>query len=192
MLDPLAYVIATLALLAAPGPTNTLLATSAAAAGALRSLPLALATALGYLIATLTVAFVLSPLAQASRSLDISLRVACGAYLMFAAWRLWREGGAPQTGEPVSFRRVLVATSLNPKGVIFASVVVPFLSPPQWDAAPYLAALAIMAVLVAIGWMAVGAGLRSGAGLDAAFARRAGASVLAAFALLVGGSALTV
>jgi threonine/homoserine/homoserine lactone efflux protein len=44
MTEPSAFAFAALALLATPGPTNALLATSAASAGALRSAPLALAT----------------------------------------------------------------------------------------------------------------------------------------------------
>jgi len=180
MVDTLTFSLAALALLAAPGPTNTLLATSAASAGAVRSLSLVIATALGYVLATLIVALILAPLADASRALDIGMRGACGVYLLFAAWRLWRDGDAINDGDPVKFHRVLVATSLNPKGIVFATLIVPYLSPPQMEAAPYLAALAALAVLVALLWVAIGASLRTGARLDARLARRAGATVAVA------------
>jgi len=193
MLDPIAFTLAALALLAAPGPTNTLLATSGAAAGLVRSLPLALAAAVGYVVGTLAVAVVLAPLAQSSFALNIALRVACGAYLLFAAWRLWQEAKIVHAeGATVSFRRILLATSLNPKGIVFATMIVPHLAPLHMQVLPYIAGLAGLSVLVAIAWTALGASLRAGAGLDSAFARRAGALLLAVFALLVGGSALTV
>lgn len=191
MVDILAFTLAALALLAAPGPTNTLLATSGASAGGVRSLSLVIATAIGYVISTLIVALLLAPLANASRALDVGMRLACGAYLVFAAWRLWRDGDAVNDGEPVQFHRVLVATSLNPKGIVFATLIVPHLSPPQAAAAPYLLGLAALAVLVALCWVALGASLRSGARLDARLARRAGAGIIGLFAVLVMGSAFS-
>ena len=136
MIDPAKFALATLALLAAPGPTNTLLATSAASAGDLRSLRLVAATALGYVIATLAVALIVSPISSASRVLDIGMRLACGRYLMFAAWRTWREGDAANDGRPLQFHGVLLATSLSPKGIILATLLVPNLIPPSWAAAP--------------------------------------------------------
>ncbi len=186
------FVLAVVAVLAAPGPTNTLLATAAASSGGARSLPLAGAAAIGYLVSTLAVALVLTPLAAASRELDIAMRVVCGAYLMFAAWRLWQEGGAANGQSDDAFRRVLFATSINPKGIIFATVVVPHLAPLRLAAAPYLVALGAMAVFVALIWIGIGAALRSSGRLDAQLARRVGAAVLAFFAVLVGASALTV
>lgn len=191
MTEPLPFAIAAFALLAAPGPTNALLATSAASAGALRSLQLVLGAALGYLIATLAVALVLSPLADASHALDVTLRALCGGYLAFAAWRLWSEGEAVNDGAPLQFHRVLLATSLNPKGVVLATVIVPHLRPISVASGPYLAALAGLAVLAGGMWLALGGVLRKGVLLDARAARRAGAVVLAIFAVLVAGSAFT-
>jgi threonine/homoserine/homoserine lactone efflux protein len=190
MTDPIAFTLAALALLAAPGPTNTLLATSGAAAGFARSLRLIVASALGFVISTLAVAVLFAPLAQASQTLNVVLRAACGGYLLFAAWRLWREGQGVRD-EPVQFRRVLLATSLNPKALVFATMIVPHLAPLDPRAAPYLGALAGLALLVAAAWIGLGAALRNGARLDAGLARRAGALVLGVFALLVGGSAFS-
>jgi len=192
MPDPITFTLAALALLIAPGPTNTLLATSGAAAGISRSVHLAAASAIGFVVCTLAVAAILAPLAQSSNWLNVALRAVCGIYLLFAAWRLWKEAQAAHAeGEPIRFKRVLLATSLNPKGIVFATMIVPYLSPPQFAAAPYLAGLAGLSVVVALAWAALGAGLRAGAGLDSSMARRAGALVLALFALLVGGSAFT-
>jgi threonine/homoserine/homoserine lactone efflux protein len=192
MTDHCGFALAALALLAAPGPTNTLLATSGASLGVMRSMPLIIAAAIGYVVATLAVAFILMPLAQASGAASIGMRIACGAFLAFAAWRLWTRDVAAAGDASSQFRRVMVATSLNPKGVIFATMVVPHLMPPRIAAAPYLAGVAALAAAVALAWIAAGAALRAGSGMDARLAQRIGAAVLALFAVLVAGSALTV
>lgn len=195
MTDPIAFSLAALALLAAPGPTNTLLAVSGAAAGFWRSLHLVVAAVAGYLISTGALALVVGPLANSSRELDLVLRVACAVFLLYAAWRLWREGGASMFSDaPVKFRRVLTATSLNPKAIVFAYVIVPHLSDGAIaPAAPYLAALACLAAVVTAGWLAGGSMARAGAGgaLSQGWARRAGALVLCLFAVLISGSAFS-
>lgn len=192
--EPTSFALATFVLLATPGPTNTLLATSGAAVGFRRSLPLSSAAAFGYLVATVTMALVIGPLVRASYEADIALRIACGGYLIYAAWRLWREGAAALGDEPVPFHRVLIATSLNPKGIVFAFVVVPFLSPLRIAAAwPYLTAVAVMATGVALSWIAIGAALRASArgAFSGGVVRRAGALVLCVFAALITGSVFT-
>lgn len=196
MTEPLAFALAAFALLLAPGPTNTLLATSGAAAGFKRSLHLIGAMVTGYLVSTVVIALVVAPLVRTSTMLDIALRIGCGAYLLYAAWKLWQEGATSlASAEPVKFRRVLVATLLNPKSIVFAYVIVPYLTLTQLrDALPYLGALAVMGVLVGASWIGVGAAVRRGGG-DAfnrqGYARRAGALVLCLFAVLVSGSAFS-
>lgn len=196
MINPIAFVLAVLALLSTPGPTNTLLATSGAAAGFRRSLHLVVAEMLGYMVSITTLALVIGPLVRASHALDIALRVGCGMYLLYAAWRLWREGSAAlASADPVKFRRVLVATLLNPKGIVFAYVIVPFLADGRvQEALPYMAGLLAMIGVVGSAWIGIGAGVRVGAGpagLQRGLARRAGALVLCLFALLISGSALS-
>lgn len=194
LVEPLTFALAALALLAAPGPTNTLLVTSGAAVGLQRSLHLSLAT-LGYLVGTIAMALVVGPIANASYIADIVMRIACGCYLLYAAWRLWRDGEATTpSDEPVPFQRVLIATSLNPKAIGFAFVIVPFLAPLRVQAVwPYLVALGVMAVAVGAGWIAVGAMIRAGArnSLAGGAVQKMGAAVLAAFALLIVGSVFT-
>ena len=98
------------------------------------------------------------------------------------------------SGEPVKFRRVLVATLLNPKAIVFTFVIVPHLSDHRFaEALPYLGALGAMIAVVGSAWIGVGAAVRAGvfAGADRGYARRAGALVLCVFAVLVSGSALT-
>lgn len=195
MTEPFAFALAVLAVLATPGPTNTLLATSGAAAGFIRSIHLIFAEMLGYLISIIALSLVIGPLVQASHVLSLVLRVACGLFLFYAAWKLWREGGiAVASDQPVSFRRVLIATMLNPKGVIFAFVIVPYLTPQTaTQAAPYMAALLAFICMAGGGWVGAGALLRAGVnqGRGAGAVRRVGALVLCAFATLISASALS-
>lgn len=195
MIDPLAFTLAVMALLATPGPTNTLLATSGAAAGLKRSLHLIAAEMIGYLASITTLALVLGPTIRASHELSIALRVLCALFLFYSAWKLWREGSvALQSDAPVSFRRVLIATMLNPKGIVFAFVIVPYLAHGEpMRAAPYMAGLVVMIAIVGTAWIALGAVLRAKgrATLSNGLARRAGALVLCVFAVILSGSAFS-
>jgi threonine/homoserine/homoserine lactone efflux protein len=193
--DPATFALAVLALLATPGPTNTLLATSGAAAGFQRSFHLVVAEMAGYMISITTLALVIGPIVRESHDLSVALRIACAAFLFYSAWKLWREGAAAITSDkPVSFRRVLIATALNPKGIVFAFVIVPHLANGQLSQAlPYMAALLAMIGLVGGAWIAGGATLRAGTGaaLSGGIARRAGALTLCVFAAVITGSTFT-
>lgn len=196
MTDPIAFALACLALLATPGPTNTLLATSGAAAGFRRSVPLMGAELAGYAISIGALALIVGPLLQGSPVIAIVLKLACGAYLVWSAWQLWREGSDQLvSGEPVKFRRVFVTTLLNPKGVVFALVLIPYLGERRIvEAAPYLIGLAGLMVVVASAWIGTGAALRAGASgrLNSGVIRKLGASVLAIFGVLLSVSVLPV
>jgi threonine/homoserine/homoserine lactone efflux protein len=129
---------------------------------------------------------------RASHALGIGLRAGCALFLFYSAWKLWREGGVAVTSDrPVSFRRVFIATLLNPKGIIFAFVIVPYLGLATLALAlPYMAALMAFIGLAGGSWIAGGAMLRAGASrtLSAGFARRAGALILCVFAALISAS----
>jgi threonine/homoserine/homoserine lactone efflux protein len=192
--DPIAFLLASLALLATPGPTNTLLATSGAAAGFVPSLRLILAEQAGYAISICALALLVLPLVGGAPMVSVFLRLACGAYLIWSAVHLWREGSsALASGQPVSFRRVFVTTLLNPKGIVFAIVIVPYLGERRIvEALPYLAGLGLLMVAVAAAWIASGAALRAGASgrIEPGLIRKAGAAVLALFGVLLSVSVL--
>jgi threonine/homoserine/homoserine lactone efflux protein len=193
--DPIAFALASLALLATPGPTNTLLATSGATAGLKRSLPLIGAELSGYAISIAALALAIAPLLNGSPLISVVLRLACGAYLVWSAVHLWREGSSALTsGRPVSFGRVFTTTLLNPKGVVFALVIIPYLGERRLaEAAPYLAGLSGLMVAVALSWISGGALIGAGARgrVDAGVIRKAGAMVLGLFGVLLSGSVLS-
>lgn len=194
MLDPLAFMLACMAVLFVPGPTNTLLATSGAACGMRCSLHLPAAELIGYTIAIWALALLIAPIVHAWPLVAKALRLACAAYLIWSAIQLWREGAnALTSSEPVSFQRVLVATLLNPKGLLFAFVIIPHLSQRDIPAAlPYLAAHAAITLAASLSWIGFGALIGAGARtrLDAGVIRRAGASALGLFGLILSSSAL--
>ena len=129
MTDPFFFLAAVFALLAVPGPTNTLLAASGATVGGRRSLgPL----------------MVRYPMAAAAAQLGIAL------YLLAAAVRFWACGAHGEQGG-VSVRRVFVTTLINPKGLIFALTIFP-----HEALARAFALFALICVPVACGWIALG------------------------------------
>lgn len=186
MIDPMAFLLAALALLATPGPTNTLLATSGAMRGFAGSLRLVPAEIAGYLTSITILSLGLAPLLEQRPELASVLKLVCAAYIAVLAWRLWRRGGSAADGLPIGPRQVFVTTCLNPKGVIFALVIVPGLAQGEILAAsPYLAALAGLIGLVGGSWIALGAMLAGRTRRAAAaplLVCRAGSIALAVFA----------
>lgn len=185
MHDPLLFALAVLAILATPGPTNTLIATSAALVGARRSLPLIAAELAGYLVAIAVLHFLLAGLLAHYNWIATGLRGAVGAYLLFAAWDLWRrrQPFAADARRGIGVTQVFVTTALNPKAVVFAFGVIPLSGP---GAPAYLAAFAGLVVLAASAWIAVGT--FAGALASPAASRaipRVSAMVLACFAGLI-------
>src|SRR5262245_59970631 len=120
-MDPLLFVASTMSLLATPGPTNTLLATSGASAGLRRSIHLLVAELCGYLLAITLLRLVLGPLIMANPVLGTGIRLAAAIYLVYLAVVLWRHSSVKVYDScPVSFSRVFVTTLLNPKAIVFA------------------------------------------------------------------------
>jgi threonine/homoserine/homoserine lactone efflux protein len=192
MTEPFAFILAVLGLLATPGPTNTLLAASGAAVGVRRSLGLIPAEVSGYLCSILVLALVLGPVAQNWPLFGSALRVCCGLWLALLAWRHWTAAAAHGV-EPrsVPFAKVFVTTLLNPKGLIFAFAIIPYLTEGDPAAAlPYLAGLAALIVAVGTAWIGVGAALTA-AGARHRWVQRVSAAVLGVFALVISGSAFS-
>lgn len=184
MTDPVLFALAVLALLATPGPTNTLLATAGASGGFRRSLLLVPAEAAGYLLAISLIFTLLGPAVAALPALGLALRVLVGAYLLHVAWKLWRAAPGGRAAGLVTPARVFLTTLFNPKALVFALGIVPLGAE---GGAFYLAAFALLTMMVALGWIGVGALLgraahRTGQG---ALVPRLGAAAVGAFALML-------
>ena len=161
----LPFILATASLLAIPGPTNTLLATSGAAIGVSRSLPLLAAELAGYLTAILVLRFVLGPLVIGVPLAGLLLRVAVTVYVLYLALLLWRYR-ARDVGEAttVTFKAVLITTLFNPKAAGFAFLLLPAAAG-GLAVLPWIAMVALQIVVAGTAWLMLGTmlgrGLRS-------------------------------
>ena len=191
-MDPIVFAFAVLALLATPGPTNTLLAASGATAGIRASIRLVPAEIAGYGVAITTLIVVAGPVIAQHPAAATGLRLAASLWLAVCAVRLWREAGTGfrAAPTPISFGRVFVTTLINPKGLIFAFTIFPPVPPA--DLAPWLAGFSGLVSVAAIGWIGVGGAIVRSAGAVATPRRiwRAAALGLAVFATVIAGSAL--
>lgn len=162
MAQTLTFVLAALSLLATPGPTNTLLATSGAVSGIRSSLKLLLGELGGYLVAIVVLLVVVGPVVAAVPAFGIALRIAVCLYLVHLAWKFWRHSATALEGrQPVTVLRVFVTTLLNPKAVIFAFTLLPFTPASTWaDMVPWLALLSLLIVMVGSSWIALGSSLQ--------------------------------
>jgi threonine/homoserine/homoserine lactone efflux protein len=196
VIDPRAFVLACVLLLATPGPTNTLLAVAGAVGGVRRSLPLLLAEVLGYLISIGTFVFLVGPALSSRPAVVLGLKLAAALYLIRSAFVLWREAGVVLAAPAIiPFRRVFLTTVLNPKALVFAFGILPRdLATSPAARLPYLAALALLINLVGASWIGVGAlaarRSTSAASVGGAPFRRAGAVVLAGLAVFLSVNAL--
>lgn len=166
----LAFLMASAALLAIPGPTILLVIGQSLGAGRGRALPLVAGVALGDLTAiTLSLAGLGALLAASSLAFTL-LKWVGAAYLIWLGIALFRAPVGEAAAPPLSARRALrdayVVTALNPKSIAFFVAFVPqFLDParpfmPQ--AVTLVASFVTLAALNALLY-AVLAGLMAGA-----------------------------
>lgn len=150
-------------LLAVPGPTNTLLATSGAGVGVSRSLHLLVAELCGYLLAIALLRLALGPIVNDIPIAAMVLRVAVTIYILCLAVMLWRVNTREQRdGAPVMFGHVLLTTLLNPKAMVFAFLLLP-LQAGLLELLPWLAVIALQIVMAGAAWVTLGATLGRGA-----------------------------
>ncbi|MDH6233730.1 threonine/homoserine/homoserine lactone efflux protein [Mesorhizobium soli] len=149
------FVIASLAILATPGPTNTLLAASGAVFGLRRGAGLTLAEAAGYAVAigffiTLTTVMPDNTLAMSA------LKALAAAWLLISAINLWRQpvqfsGAADVSG---AAWRVFLTTILNPKAMFVGCFLIPDLMPE--NSAPAVAVFVTLSCLAGLAWLTIG------------------------------------
>ncbi|MFT3689525.1 LysE family translocator [Paenirhodobacter sp.] len=185
----IAFIPAVLALLLAPGPTNTLIGLAGAQGGlrgAARMMPAELA---GYLTTVLPLAVFGGALVARWPEAAVMLKIAAAIWVMVLAVRLWQPGGKAAPGG-VSRRRVYVTTVLNPKALVFGLVLLPGATAPEFPAR--LAAFCALVLLVATAWGLLGAALRAGlAGGRMMLLQRIAAGWLAFVAITLLGGAIT-
>jgi threonine/homoserine/homoserine lactone efflux protein len=186
MTDPILFLLAVVTLLGAPGPTNTLLATSGATAGIARSLPLLGGALAGYLIALAVIRILLGPVIATHPVVGLALKVAVAAYLVWIAIRLWRQGQLVGAADRVELRSVFITTLLNPKALIVALSVLPQSHPDLWA---YALAFAVLVPLTGLGWILIGRAIGLAAGeRHSGTVRKAASVALLGFAGVIAAS----
>jgi len=187
-LTPAAFLLALLALLLSPGPTNTLIALGGATRGFRRALPLIGAELAGYLAAVVPLALVGRPWLEAHPRLALAVRGAAALWILYLAVRLWRQPVAGGAGL-VTFRRVFVTTLLNPKALVIGLALLPATTPA--GLLPWLVIFAASVAAVAAVWIAAGALLgRASAGGLPPLVRRVAAGYLGVVAAGLAASTL--
>ncbi|HVG48383.1 MAG TPA: LysE family transporter, partial [Rubellimicrobium sp.] len=117
--------LALLALLAAPGPTNTLLAVAGAERGWRPALRLTPFVPLGYLATTVPLALLGVGLLDAIPSARAAVTLLAAAWVFRLAVGMWRVPLRKDGTPAVTMGHVVVTTLLNPKALIFGLVLLP-------------------------------------------------------------------
>ncbi|KPF47452.1 LysE family translocator [Rhizobium sp. AAP43] len=190
-----AFAIAVLLLLLTPGPTNTLLAVSGASRGLKASLPLIAAELAGYLTTILPLVFLAAPLLSDQPLVAMGVKLASSAWVLLLAVRLWTRPPAICATGGINGACVYCTTVLNPKGLIIGLALIPSASLSSFEALStplaYLAVFALLVMIVAIGWLSVGAAiLRGVATARPRLIGRVAASFLVLFAVSLAGRAV--
>jgi threonine/homoserine/homoserine lactone efflux protein len=191
-MDPVMFALAVLALLAAPGPTNTLLAASGACVGIFGSIRLAPAAIGGYLASITVLIGIAGPLVLRHPQLSVALKLAATVWLVRCSLRLWRQAGSEikAAQPPISTWQIFTTTLVNPKGLIVAFGILPQM--PLDQMAPWLAGFSCLTFIVAIGWIWIGVLIARSAGPRATPRHiwRAASLGLAVFATALAGSVI--
>jgi threonine/homoserine/homoserine lactone efflux protein len=188
MLDALAFGATSFVLLAAPGPTNALLA-SAGVTGSRGALSLLTAEAAGYVVAVAVLVLLAGPVLAQTPALVIVLKSAAAAWLLWTGLSFWRGSAQDiNKGDLVRPQTVFVTTLLNPKSLVIAFGLMPPAAAGYQALIAHLAGLMTLTTLTGCIWIAGGAALgRAGA---TPYAARATAMTLGAFGVFILGSAL--
>lgn len=161
----IAFISAVLALLLAPGPTNTLMGLAGAQRGIGRVIRLIPAELTGYLTTILPLVFLGHEVLARWPVAAVALKLAAAAWVMILAVKLWGRDDADEAPADVTARRVALTTLLNPKALIFGLVLLP--APDSAGFLPRLALFVLMVAGVAMIWGLAGTLTRIGDGGDA-------------------------
>ncbi len=184
------FLLAILALLLTPGPTNTLVTVGAAARGFGASLPLLLGELAGYLIVVVPLATIAGSLLEGRPVLAVALRLAAALWVLFLAIRLWRVSAvqmSPDSASPVTIGQVFVTTLLNPKAPIIGLVIMPH--GPLAQIAPAIGLFSLLVAGTGTSFLVLGSLIGRAPSLSPQLVYRIAAVCLGVFSLGLAGSA---
>lgn len=185
------FVGGVLLLLLTPGPTNTLMMLAGYSSGWRTSVGLIAAELGGYLAIIISIGLVAATVFVAYPQASLWMKGLAAAWVLFLSWRLWRSShSAKEPEEAIGPRTVFMTTLLNPKAPIIALVLLPQGS--AHEVLPWLLGFALLVVLAANLWLAVGSLVANGSGklLTPPAMRKCSAAGLLGFAVLLAGSSV--
>ena len=143
---------ALIALLAAPGPTNALLAMAGAQGGNRYALPLLVL--LAYLVTVLPLTLWGGVWLHDIPQLKTGLTFSAAIWVAVLAAKLWRTSSLALQSAVTPWQ-IGLTTLLNPKALVFGLVLLPAAATPVWG----LGLFAALVLLVSALWLALGASL---------------------------------
>ena len=152
-----AYVVATLIVLAIPGPTIMLVVSYALTQGRKSAFASVMGVGLGDATAATASLLGLGAILAASATAFTVLKWVGAAYLVWLGIRMWRSrpagfgpAEAPEIPPRKIFAHAYVVTTLNPKGIVFFMAFLPHFIAPQAPVAPQLLLLGATFVVLGI------------------------------------------
>lgn len=150
------FALASLVLIAIPGPDQALIVRNALAGGRAAGLRTMLGGASGLLLHSTAAVLGLSALLAASATAYTSLKVAGVAYLLYLGMRMLREAGAeaPQDARRGSrpYSQGLLSNAMNPKCALFFLTFLPQFLPAHGARLPMALALAAVFEAIYLAW----------------------------------------
>jgi len=144
------FLPAVFALLAVPGPTNTLMAVAGAQSGMVRAFRLIPAVLGGYFSAIIPVACFGRDAAVQFPLVAVLLKLAAAIWILALCVKLWRAQAPSKADGAVTAADVYLTTVLNPKALIIGAVLLPVPGSTQFALAFGL--FALLASALALGW----------------------------------------
>ena len=150
-----------------PGPNNTMLLASGVNFGFVRTVPHMFGIAGGFATLLFGVGLGLGAVLKAYPALDLALKIAGGAYLLYLAWKIAMSRSLAAKGEakavPITFFQAAAFQWVNPKAWVMAVTAMAVYTNPE---APFLSMLLVTAAFAAVNlpsvsvWAGFGMALR--------------------------------
>jgi threonine/homoserine/homoserine lactone efflux protein len=150
-----------------PGPNNIMVTASGVNFGFTRTLPHIFGITLGFVVLLVGCAAGLGLVFAAYPPLQIVLKIAGAAYMLWLSWKVATAEPATDNGgpvpQPISFWQAALFQWVNPKAVVIAlSAIAIYVRPERWlsDLALLLVVFGVMTILAVATWTGFGVALR--------------------------------
>jgi threonine/homoserine/homoserine lactone efflux protein len=139
-----------------PGPNNLMLLASGVNFGFVRTVPHMFGIAGGFATLLFGVGMGLGAVLKAYPALDLTLKIAGGAYLLYLAWKIAMSRSLAAKGEakavPMTFFQAAAFQWVNPKAWVMAVTAMAVYTDPE---APFLSMLLVTAAFAAVNFPSV-------------------------------------